>query len=411
VAFRTQVNDAGRRALTDSARASRGPKFLAYYYPHNERCQVYAARAARTGVYVGNELALLEQATPLFEGHQLPKYCLGRPDLTRWENTMPSAMDRQVEIAERYDIGFIFCTYVGSQNGTPVHEFGEPAELFMSMSAGRPFAAMACLDRPRAVLPIPAGGYVEPGRRFDLTANTARLIVDQLATKHWRHDDYLRVGGRPYLSIAGGGSQGKAYGLGGAQKRSALSEFIDELRRYSTQKYGIDPYLVGIIGRDIDTFDVWNETAVDAITSYASLVDLSANALPIQDYGERFGYVRGKWNAIAAESDKIFVPSVDLGWDASPRGEPNHPLEEVRGQYPYTPMLVGNTPEVFQNAVREATRFAHRVPDQSQIVPVFSFNEVAEGSALLPQTDGSDVSWAYLEALKAGRTSGLTGEP
>ena len=91
------------------------------------------------------------------------------------------------------------------------------------------------------------------------------------------------------------------------------------------------------------------------------------------------------------------MPSVSPGWDASPRAADFG--TERPGKYPWSPVVVGEHPARFQEALARAVRSAGLSPEEPTVF-VASLNEWSEGHYLEP-----DVRFgtAWLEAVRAAR--------
>ena len=97
-----------------------------------------------------------------------------------------------------------------------------------------------------------------------------------------------------------------------------------------------------------------------------------------------------------------FIPSAVVGWDATPRGQRGITLDEVRGKYPFTPIIVDASPDKFYNMLLAIYRyFPTRIINRNRLFTICAFNEITEGAALLPvlKKDGQ-VDFGYLNALK-----------
>jgi GH15 family glucan-1,4-alpha-glucosidase len=68
-----------------------------------------------------------------------------------------------------------------------------------------------------------------------------------------------------------------------------------------------------------------------------------------------------------------------------------------RREYPYGPVVVGNTPERFEQLLRDAVRYVERDPRQPFAVLINAWNEWTEGCFLLPE-ERTDT--ARVEAIK-----------
>jgi len=83
------------------------------------------------------------------------------------------------------------------------------------------------------------------------------------------------------------------------------------------------------------------------------------------DFTERYEDVmdahRAHWEKMAA-SPLVNLPVVTMGWDSTPRCRPDVPWPFPKREYPYGPVVVGNTPELFEQLLRDAARHIERDP-------------------------------------------------
>lgn len=98
-----------------------------------------------------------------------------------------------------------------------------------------------------------------------------------------------------------------------------------------------------------------------------------------------------------------YGPVVTVGWDVTPRWEHRVPWPPEKNHYPYTPIVVNNTPERFGELVRRGLRQIATARLKPPALFVNSWNEWTEGSALLPQ---EKYGRGYLEALKNALEAG-----
>jgi hypothetical protein len=68
------------------------------------------------------------------------------------------------------------------------------------------------------------------------------------------------------------------------------------------------------------------------------------------------------------------------------------------GEYPFTSVIVNNSPKAFEEALRSAKQFAtERLPAGRRLITINSWNEWTEGSYLEPDTV---TGMAYLDAVR-----------
>src|SRR5690606_25551780 len=91
----------------------------------------------------------------------------------------------------------------------------------------------------------------------------------------------------------------------------------------------------------------------DSVTHYVFLPEWRG---PLrQEYRALAAQRAGQWRGIADAAGLPYMPSVSPGWDASPRGADfgdRHP-----DKYPWSPVVVGEHPELFREAVARALAF------------------------------------------------------
>jgi hypothetical protein len=90
-------------------------------------------------------------------------------------------------------------------------------------------------------------------------------------------------------------------------------------------------------------------------------------------------------------------PVVTMGWDVTPRCEHNVPWPFAKNNYPYTHVVLGNTPERFARFCQRAADFVTTDPKRPCAVFLNAWNEWTEGSYLLPE---EKYGTAYLEGVR-----------
>lgn len=138
------------------------------------------------------------------------------------------------------------------------------------------------------------------------------------------------------------------------------------------------------------------------MSGYALLPDFDRSAPHVQDYHTLLESRISDWPRTASELSKPYVPPAVVGWDASPRGANGHTLEEVAGIYPFTPIVEGSSSELFSKMLEEQHAFIQKnVPQDEQYIPITAWNEIAEGTSLLPKVCKDEtLDNSFLEAVK-----------
>ena len=133
----------------------------------------------------------------------------------------------------------------------------------------------------------------------------------------------------------------------------------------------------------------------DSVTSYVWIHHTKLGAQPTTPYDAVAEAYFAHWEKMLGEYDLPYYPNATVGWDASPRTVQSE-IWEPGLRYPYTSVVVGNTPEKFRAALE---RCARRLRDLGTTdLNINSWNEWTEGSMLEPE---ERFGMGYLEAIKA----------
>lgn len=380
-----------------------------YYYPLSTSCETLQKRALRNGGgEVVDETALCQGAKPLFYGHSQPNVYTfdGTADSTVWDDADPRVMQSQIDLAQNYGIdGFIFDTYVGVKGGVLSKEKTSVLENgFLKCRLGKTaYACMMVFGSPRSVLPVPPY-FEEPDRYYDRTKQTAEVMVDYLATNHWDNPNYIQILDRPYVSIFTSDMRGRAEDV----EDMSYAEMISYMKEYSWLRYKVEPYLATVCLRASHALEHLSAGA-DSMTGYGFLPDFSQSLYrPVQDYKEQIVKRIEEWNIIQGQIDKPYIPPVVVGWDASSRGRlpENGQLEDVRGVYPFTPIVTGSNAADFGTMLCQQKQYlSNHIGHRERYTPITAWNEITEGAALLPKVlpDGT-VDDSYLRKIKELRS-------
>ena len=87
-----------------------------------------------------------------------------------------------------------------------------------------------------------------------------------------------------------------------------------------------------------------------------------------------------------------FIPVVSAGCDTSFRCRPEEPFPWRVNSYPYTPICLNNTPDLFQELLAAAKKSVEKDPKKPGAVLIYAWNEYTEGGYVAPNnfdTDGA----------------------
>jgi len=358
-------------------------RLAAYVYPGWHPIPERDARV-RPGF---TEWELVASARPRFEGHGQPRV----PLLGPYDDRDPVEVGRRVRLATTHGIdAFIYgCFWC---RGKRVFEDAlDRGFLGSPEGASAPFALMWANRMPRHVLPVrrTAAPVIERHRLVPSDVDDFVAFVDHLAARYFVRPNYLRVGGRLYLSIFDSTFFVKELGFAGAAE--AIARARGRLRDRGLPDLhlaAVDPS-AAVIGRIRDL-------GFDSVTHYVLLPEWKGPFL--QEYDACARLRATQWEGFARASGLPYLPSVSPGWDASPRGADfgrERPLK-----YPWSPVVVGEHPTLFQEALARAVRHAAAARTEEPLVLVASLNEWSEGHYLEPD---ARFGTGWLEAVRAAR--------
>jgi Glycosyltransferase WbsX len=290
---------------------------------------------------------------------------------------------------------------LGVKGGRSIHEMrGSLDDTFLNgdTANGLKFGIMSILASPRVALPVSnVKGFREINRDYDISKASIRTIVDHSANLYWEKDNYIRIKNRPYLSLFVARNR-----LPSQSDDLTKIEAFEYLKEYSNSRYGINPYVVAAT-QSPELAPQFIKNGADAISSYALLPDFGESALPIQDYKTLLDKRSKDWDVLGASvAGSAYVPPVVVGWDASPRGINDVALSEVKGIYPFTPIVQGADSDQFNRMLNMQYDYLSRnVPEDERYVPITAWNEVTEGAALLPRVNrNGEIDRSLLDVIK-----------
>jgi Glycosyltransferase WbsX len=233
--------------------------------------------------------------------------------------------------------------------------------------------------------------YVQRTSRF--TIDTARRFFDTWVKRFAARSSFLRIDGRPVLSILNLNDFVEIYGL------RMFRFMLDDGRARVEEALGIDPFFMGLFNRtNRHNVKISNKLPVDGATGYGLLADWRGP--PSQDYATLIRKRVREWYNVQAELLVPFSPVVSAGWDATVRGEKVRDLRMTYG-FPWRPVVTGVTPALFGTFLDEAIRFIDVTHPSDRIVFIHAWNEWTEASAVEPS---DRFGTSFLDEVKARST-------
>jgi len=311
------------------------------------------------------------------------------PALGNYDDRDPIAVAERITLARAHGIdafvyGVFWCR--GKRVFEDALDHG-----FLGSEIGRttPFAVMWANRMPRRVLPVRRSDLpvIDPARQVPSDVDDFVAFVAMLASEYFRRSNYMTVGGAPYLSIFDSTFFLKELGFEGA--RSAITAAREHLL-----DVGLPGFHLAAIDPSAEALPLLRECGFDSVTHYVLLPEWKGEFL--QDYDVMARRRAREWSTFAERSGLPYMPAVAPGWDASPRGvDFGHKRPD---RYPWSPVITGESPERFHDAVRRATAFPAMVDDP--VVFVASLNEWSEGHYLEPDIRFGN---GWLDAVRDAR--------
>ncbi len=374
-------------AAEGTAQERRRPEVAVIYFPSWHEDDHYSAWLGEGW----NEWDLVESARPRFEGHQLLKPA---QDWGHFDEADPEMMARQIDLASEFGVDvFIFDWYW--YNGVKIlHGALERGFLAAPNREEMKFATMWANHTWGNYFPYP---YEDPFHIWlpmrHSPADFERVIQYHI-DHYFNQPNYWRLDGGLYFSIFAPEEFVKQ--LGGPQKTKSV---LEAARRQVADAGLGEIHFAGFTGIP-ESVPSLREAGFDSLTSYnvtTASLGLGQPDHPTVPYQRLIEGSEQFWDNMDT-GELPYAPVVTVGWDVTYRWENDVPWPPRNGHYPYTPVVVDNTPEKFGDLVRRALRHSAGSPESPPFILINALNEWTEGSALLPSTLHGN---GYLEALKA----------
>jgi hypothetical protein len=209
-------------------------------------------------------------------------------------------------------------------------------------------------------------------------------IVERVIRQYFTKPNYLKIDGKPILSIFSIDNLVEGFGSVEAT-REALNYFREEVKK------------AGFPGLHIQ----WNQgggavMSDETATAFVNKVNtMGFNSVAMYNmgglnedylrYGEHAVRIREQMDAIL---DVPVFPCVSIGWDDTPRFPSKGAKDVVRHH---------QTPESFAALLSLAKQYAESHPEQPKLITINAWNEWVEGSYLLPDMLNG---FGYLQKVK-----------
>jgi hypothetical protein len=341
------------------------------------------------------EWNLVKAATPRFPGHMQP-----REPLWGYEDESdPKVFEKKIAVASRSSIDAFIFDWYWYTDGPFLESALTGGYLRASNTKDLKFAVMWANHDWFDIHPAKMAGAPTLQYAGAIGAEAFEAMVDRLL-ELFQHPSYLLVNGCPYFSIY------ELYRfIQGFGDVADAAQALDKMRG-KVRALGFPDLHVNAIAWGVKLLPGQSEAAnlpelldrlrIDSATSYVWIHHTQFAKAFTTEYRD----IRNQYETYRASAAKSlgrpYFPNVTVGWDSTPRTcqTDNYRL----GEYPYTSVIVNNTPEAFKAALQSARSFAltNLAPD-NRIITLNSWNEWTEGSHLEPDTV---TGMAYLDAVR-----------
>ncbi len=386
---------AAEREGGSKAAATNRITVAAYYYP----CEHPHPRWDRNKYPGFTEWDLIRAAKPRFSGHKQPRV----PVWGYTDESKPEVIAQKIAAAADYGVNaFIFDWYY-YDDGPYLERALDEGFLHATNNAHVKFGLMwANHDwydiqgyNPADPVKLLYPGKVKP--------ETWDRICDLVIARYFKHPSYWRVDGKPYFSIYEMSLFLDSFGsVEGA--RAALDRFRRKTEAAGFAGLHVNAILWGTPNlpggkTPADWPKLCRDLALDSLTGYTWVHHgaLDYGTFPISDYtAGRDRYLRF-WAGAMTNFTVPYFPNAMINWDNSPRAHPDAKWDKP-GAHVVNPVVVGNTPAAFRQALELIKAGLLAAPTQPKIITINAWNEWPEGSCLEPE---QEYGYGYLEAVRA----------
>jgi hypothetical protein len=329
---------------------------------------------------------------PRFPGHDQPKVPLWGYE----DESDPVVMEKKIDTALAYGIdGFLWDMYWFEDGGYRLNALDKG---FFGAKNNEKFkiALMWCNHDPIYVHPA-SRRFVRPQLMpGELSPEAFKNGSDYFIKNYFWRPNYLRVDDKIFFVLWDMQKLIKSYG-GLYGTRLILNDF-----RKRVADAGLGELFLACEGSHLESYgqkdrETYNKTlkylGIDGTVSYSW--PLRNDKWPSVEYDDFMAAGIKKCHDDAAFIDLPASFTVSNGWDSSPRTVQSEMYEPVG--YPFSPVVVNNTPEKFEEALRAARDFVENGKFTGKFVTLSTWNEWTEGNFLEPS---AKYGYQYLEAVK-----------
>lgn len=341
------------------------------------------------------EWELVKSAIPRFSGHYQPL----QPSWGFFDESDPKWSAREINLAADHGIDvFLFDWYWYS--GVRIMEEALERGFLKAPNRRRlKFALMWANHDWNDYFPPPFGKTPAEWNMWLPSRHTPRdleRVIDYCIRHYFSRPNYWTVAGRLFFSIF----QPVKFvqELGGPESTRKLLARIDRRLRAAD----LPPIHWNAMLWNAEPVPTLEQAGFHSTTTYVVNNPTKVSADLTGRYEDLMEAHRDTWHALSA-APLPYCPVVSMGWDVTPRCVKDipwpFPPSPVTGRhdYPYMSVILGNTPELYEQLCRDALEHVRTTRPRPNAVFLNAWNEWTEGSYLLPERR---YGTAYLEALR-----------
>jgi len=327
------------------------------------------------------EWELLKKAVPRYPEHRQPV----EPAWGYFDESDPAQSAREIDLAADHGLtAFIYDTY-WYEDGAFLNGALDNGFLRAPNRGRLKFALMWANHNWHNWHPIRLSDDAWKDHMLvDGRVSTEAFVrfTNKVVAEYFSQPDYLRVLGKAYFSIYD--LANFIEGFGGIDGAAGLLDaFREKTRRNGFGEVHLNA-VVGRLGSSAPPREIIKRLGIDSVAAYNwyDHYPIHNDTFPRGSYEKAMKANVAAWPLMAKEHGVPYIANVTTGWDSSPRCCTTDRYE-MRG-YPWLPVLEGNTPEAFGQALEAMKRYFREAAPQIPMFTVNAWNEWTEGAYLLP---------------------------
>jgi hypothetical protein len=327
------------------------------------------------------EWELVKGAVPRYPGHRQPV----EPAWGCFDEADPAQSAREIDLAADHGLTAFIYDYYWYEDGAFLNGALDRGFLRAPNRARLKFALMWANHNWHNWHPIRLADDAWKDHNLvdgRVSREAFGRFTDMVIAQYFSQPNYLRLDGKLYFSIYD--SSNFIEGFGGLDGAAALlGSFREKARRSGCGEIHLNA-VVTRFGSSAPPQEIIRRLGIDSVASYNwyDHYKIDKDTFPRGSYEKAMRANIAAWPLLAKEHGVPYIANVTTGWDSSPRCCPTDRYE-MRG-YPWLPVLEGNTPEVFGQALEAMKSYFRDTQPPLPMFTINAWNEWTEGAFLLP---------------------------